>query len=423
MIRAGHKIGVLTTDTRIHFAMHSAAATQGFVMVPLPPNEPMEALAAMITEAGVDVLMADEKLAGMVELIRAGRPALIVNEKAEPVSHLAGKLVEPSSPADLRMLVRTSGTSGQAHWVAITGRQLKAHRRAALKRLHCDASSVWLAALPMWHIGGIALVDRCLHGGGHLVIQQGSGVDATVQALEQHPITHLSLVPTQLKRLLAAGARPPASLQCVLVGGDNLPTPIAQAALEHGWPIFATYGLTEACSQVATATPQQLRDAPGTSGRPLDGVEVTVHDNHGQPVPEGATGEIIVAGDPVSEPPARTGDVGFIRGGFLFVVGRSADRIVTGGENVNAADVEQVLCGCPGVEAVAVVGLPDAEWGQRVVAVYEGTAAPQTVAEFARTRLGRHARPKEYRNATLPRTPSGKVQKAVLRPHLSAESN
>lgn len=411
MIQGGHRLGVLTGTTRLHFALHAAAARQGFVLVPVPMRDPPEQMAAHLDDARVDVLVTDPAHAKLAEQIRSGRPALLCDDQGDPQGHLEGPLDPPRDSPEHLAVLRTGGTTGAPRLVTVPRAALAHHRRAAMGRLGCDEESIWLGCLPLWHMGGVAMADRCLHGGGRLVLQDGFDVETTKQALAEHDVTHTSLVPTMLARLLTADVAPPASLRCVLVGGDRLSPELAQRALAAGWPVHASYGLTEACSQVATAAPDELRDHPGTVGRPLDGVTVTIDD-----------GEIIVDGPTLAtEGPLRTGDLGRLDDdGRLYVLGRSDDVVVTGGEKVAPARVEEALERHPGVAEAAVVGVPDEEWGQRVVALIVAADGAQpgsdALREHARGLLAAHEVPKSFvfRDA-LPRTGAGKLRRAALR--------
>lgn len=290
--------------------------------------------------------------------------------------------------------VWTSGTTGEPKRVQITDAMLAAHREAAARRIGHTAESVWIHCLPPTSIGAVALLDRCAHLGGTVRDIGRFTLDAFVQALPG--ATHASIVPTMLHRIVAGNVPPPKGFQCLLVGGDALAPELASQALDAGWPVYATYGLTEACSQVATATPEELRRNPGTSGRPLDGVQLSIED-----------GRITVAGPTVAGGRYVTDDLGRIEEGRLYVEGRLATRIVTGGRTVDARDIERRLEALPGVQRAAVVGLTDATWGQVVGAVIQG-ALPDVVDWPS------HLKPRRMVQAEVPVTSMGKVRRSAL---------
>ncbi len=329
-----------------------------------------------------------------------------------------------SGPDDVVAVLRTSGTGGRARAVALTRRNFAASARAVRARLALGPDDAWYASLSLAHIGGMALVDRALAAGSRVVVRGEWRLEVLGELIGTGAISHVSLVPTMLDRLLDAGLpRPlPASLRCVLLGGAGAPSALLERALSAGLPLALTYGMTETCSQVATAPPALVRANPGSAGPPLDGIEVRI----------AADGEIEVRGDmvarayhrggPITGPGGwyRTGDLGgFDRDGHLRVTGRKAHRIVSGGVNVDPADVEQVLAAHPAVAEAAVAGLRDPAWGERVAAAIVPAAGREVHAEalhrHCRDALGPAARPRALVVlAELPRNPNGKVDRARL---------
>jgi O-succinylbenzoic acid--CoA ligase len=259
-------------------------------------------------------------------------------------------------------------------------------------------------------------------------------------AIDDEGITLVSLVPTMLHRLLEVrGDRPvPSSLRCVLLGGGPAPRALLEHCARLGVPVSQTYGLTECCSQVATLAPSDALKKLGSAGRPLYPNELRLAGDDGaDPIP-GEGGEILVRGPVVTsgywnrldatasafvDGWFRTGDFGMLDDeGYLYVLDRRDDLIVSGGENVYPAEVEGVLLAHPCVAEAAVVGVVDPEWGQRVVAVVrlaEG-ADPSVAGELqshCRASLAAYKVPRVVRisDEPLPRTASGKVRRGVLR--------
>lgn len=310
---------------------------------------------------------------------------------------------------DIACILQTSGTEGAPKVVPIARTAFAAHRKATAQRIGCGSDSVWGLCLPMHHIGGVALMDRAHHGLGTMQTAPKQTPDQMMAWLEG--ITHVSLVPTQLKRLVHE--EPPASLRCALIGGDRLSPDLALQAMDAGWPIFASYGMTETCSQVATATPEQLQADPTTVGRPLDGVNISIESPDARGI-----GRIVVAGPTVTGGRFRTGDLGRLSQGQLFIHGRVGDRIITGGENVDPQELEARL----DVDA-CFVGLPDDDWGQRVVAVVAQDAHVSAVETASRS-WARHERPKAIVawGGPLPRTPGGKLLRRDVLARIQATS-
>lgn len=332
-----------------------------------------------------------------------------------------------SSASDLALFF-TSGSTELPKGVRLSSRAFVASAVASERNLGWREDDRWLCSLPLAHIGGFSVLTRTRLAGRTLVLPEPrmpAGFDPSrfVEQLARRRITLASLVPTMLARLIRAGLAAPATLRAVLIGGAALDPELAQAARELGWPTLASYGLTEACSQVATQRP----GAPWAagSGMPLSGLEVDVAD-----------GEIRLRGPalfsgyvPEEAPPFdddgwfRTGDLGrFDAQGHLLVEGRARDLVITGGENVAPGRVEAVLRGLAEVEEVVVMGLPDREWGEVVAAVLVAPAAdpcvlaPKRLRNRLEGRLAGFERPRRvFLASSLPLLPNGKIDRGEIR--------
>jgi O-succinylbenzoic acid--CoA ligase len=297
----------------------------------------------------------------------------------------------PPRDADTALVVHTSGTTAAPRPVELSFGNVQANALGSAVALGLDPDERWLCPLPLSHVGGLMVLLRSAIYGTRAVL--GGAERATAD-----DITVVSLVPTQLRRLLDTGARPGARLRVVLLGGAAATPDLLEEARAAGWPVRATYGLTQACSQVAV------------DGRPLPGLAVTLAGD-GEVLVEGPT----VAGGGV----LRTGDLGrFGDGGRLEIVGRKSDTIVTGGENVAPAEVEAALLAHPAVADAGVFGRPDPEWGEAVTAsvVLRAPAEPQELREWVAGRLARFKVPKSVELAdALPRNASGKLLRRELR--------
>jgi O-succinylbenzoic acid--CoA ligase len=294
-------------------------------------------------------------------------------------------------------------------------------------------------------VGGLAIVLRCCLYGMTLDLHPRFDPQTVVHALRTAGVSHISVVPTMLARLLDSDSAFDAfnqahNLRCILVGGAALTEPLLGLAIALNLPISATYGLTEAASQVATTSPGADFAKPGSVGKPLLFTTVRVLDEAGTPVPTGQIGEIAVSGPTVmqgyyNQPEATararrngelfTGDLGYLDDdGDLWVVQRRADLIVTGGENVYPAEVEAVLRRHPAVADVCVAALPDAEWGQRVAAAVllapQVTASRRQLTDFCRQHLAGYKIPRfiQFVDA-LPQTASGKIRRDVVQRQLA----
>lgn len=315
----------------------------------------------------------------------------------------------------------TSGSEGTPKAVALSRRAFAAAATASARRLGWREGDRWLLALPPAHVGGVSILTRCLAARKTVVLAPSQDPEELWWVMEHHRVTLVSLVPAQLARLLAARpGSPPPSLRAVLVGGGPCPAGLLAEGRGRGWPLLPTYGLTEACSQVATVAPDE---EPVGSGRPLEGVDVRVRDGiiqlRGPTLLDGYVHEGTVRPAVDEEGWFSTSDVGELDGqGRLHVLGRRDDIIITGGEKVAPAEVEEVLRACPGVAAALVVGVPDDTWGEVVGALVvagslqqsEGDALRRTLA----ARLAPFKRPRRVRwVAELPLTEAGKEDRAA----------
>ncbi len=335
------------------------------------------------------------------------------------------------------VLIFTSGTTGVPKAARLSAGNFFWSAVASAFRLGVQPGDRWLLTLPLYHVGGLSILFRSALYGTAVVLSEEDGSfdpQRLWETLHRQRVTLVSLVPTQLHRLLdAVDDLPPAHLRLILLGGAAAPPDLLQRALERGFPVATTYGLTEATSQVATALPDQVRRKPGTVGRPLLYTQVRVVDEDGRDCPAGTIGEVLVRGRTVfqgydGDPGAtaralrdgwlHTGDLGYLDvDGDLWVVNRRSDLIVTGGENVYPAEVERVLRAHPAVAEAAVVGVPDAEWGQRVAAavVLRAEVSITDLETHCRRHLAGYKTPRLWRFVEdLPRTASGKIQRPAL---------
>ncbi|HEX8742902.1 MAG TPA: AMP-binding protein [Thermoleophilaceae bacterium] len=323
-----------------------------------------------------------------------------------PFVPLDPRLDAPPAPIDAppgtRTVIFTSGTTGRPKPVYLTAANHEASAIASAWHLGVAPGDRWLCCLPLWHVGGLAIPIRSAIYGTTAVLHDGFDAARVREEIESGGVTLVSLVGTMLRRLVDAGLREWPALRAALVGGGPVPRDLADWAAEHGFPMLETYGMTETCSQVVTG------------GRPLLGVELSI----------AAGGEIVVRG-PMVAPGAlaadgwlHTGDRGRLGpDGALVVEGRLDDVIVTGGENVAAAEVEDALVAHPAVADAAVAGRPDPEWGQAVTAyvVLAADASDGELLAHCRERLAPFKVPKAiHRRDELPRNAAGKLLRRAL---------
>jgi O-succinylbenzoic acid--CoA ligase len=338
-------------------------------------------------------------------------------------------------------VIHTSGTTSAPRPVELTYGAFLWSALGSAAALGVDPHERWLCALPLAHVGGLSILMRSAIYVTTAVIHERFDTDSVLAAL-RHDITLVSLVSTTLARLLDAGLRDPPALRCALTGGGPVAPALVERARAAGVPVVETYGLTECCSQAATAPLGALRRAvrkgkgqgqsQGKSQGQSRGAEASRDVGAGVPLFCTRTeiardGEILLSGPTVARASAGsdgrlyTGDLGRIDAdGFLHVSGRKADTIVSGGENVAPSEVEAVIEACPGVIEAAVVGREDPQWGEAVTAIV--VAAPgasvgeSVLREHCAARLAPFKVPKrvEVVSGPLPRTRSGKLLRREL---------
>jgi o-succinylbenzoate---CoA ligase len=334
------------------------------------------------------------------------------------------------------LLIRTSGSSGAPKVVMLTAAQLAASAARVNAALALAAGDTWLCCLPLDHIGGLAIGWRCALAGAAVCLPSGGpGFDAAAvaAALSSRPVTHLSLVPTMLARLLELLPAPPPSLKVLLLGGQALHPALARRAADAGWPLCVSYGMTETGSMIAVG---RWRDAAGAGARVgplLPDVELDLGAG-ADDAPHGRLrlcGPMLMAGygNPARRPGLGlddgwlvTADLGWLDAdGALCILGRADDQVVIGGEQVSPAAVEARLAGAPGVREVAVVAVPHPSWGATLAACWVGAATADDLAAWCRAELPSRERPRLFRRlGALPLLASGKPDRRALAAMLGA---
>lgn len=307
----------------------------------------------------------------------------------------------------------TSGTTGTRRAIMLGRAQFEANAKASAERLRAEPTDRWLGTLPLFHVGGLAMLYRCAKSGASIDLEPHFDAQRVADALNDGA-THASLVPTMLDRVLERFVKSPQSrVHAILIGGGPMSPSTLARARAAGLPVLQTYGLTEACSQVTTEVPGE---ADGTSaGPPIPGVEVRIVNADTEGI-----GEIEVKGPTVAEglgPWLATKDLGRLDArGRLTIFARRTDLILSGGENVYPAEVEAALREHPSISDVAVAPRDDAEWGQIVVAVIvTNETSDEALTKWARERLASFKVPRAWvRVMEVPRNATGKVDRAAL---------
>jgi O-succinylbenzoic acid--CoA ligase len=372
-------------------------------------------LAAALDGSGPAILPVDATLPAskISQLLDAFRPGTVIEPDggARTRSWAAGVAQETA------VIIGTSGSTGEPKGVELSAAALRHSARASLGRVGAAPGERWLCCLPASHVAGLQVLVRSLESGSEPVAAES----ASAAVLAASGARHISVVPTQLVRLLAepGGVDALTAFGSVLVGGAAAGAAVLDAARVAGITVVTTYGMSETCGGCVY------------DGIPLDGVTVRagadgllrirgpvlMNRYHGRP---DLTAAVLEArGDGVPE--FVTSDLGTVDGGLVTVRGRADDVINTGGHKVVPGEVAAVLSGCPGVREVVVVGRPDAEWGERVTAVVvpsdpDDPPGLELLRTYVRARLPRYACPSEVvLTEAIPVLPSGKPDLAALK--------
>jgi O-succinylbenzoic acid--CoA ligase len=444
--RAGTRAGLLLPNSADTVALIWGAIRAGAVLVPLNTRLTFEEIRWQLQNTGCRSLFVGESLLDAVPWDAPKRrhdlpfrefylPRYEGFKRPQPSA-----LHDDSTPRSQNMpfaIVHTSGTSGQPKGAVLSYNNVFASAMASAYRIGHLPDDRWLCVLPLYHVGGLSILIRACLYGITVHLHEHFDVQTVNRALSDDGVTLVSLVPTMLYRLLNDGT--PQNwqhLRLALIGGAATTPQLMQRCIEQHIPVATTYGLSEAASQVATTLPGDAARKPGTVGKPLMFTQVRVVDEQDNDLAPGDYGEVIVQGPSVMQgyygnPEAtretlrggwlHTGDIGYLdEDGDLFLVQRRSDLIVTGGENVYPAEVEDVLRQHPAIAEAAVIGVDDPEWGQQVAAAIvrrpDKPLRAEAVQAHSREHLAGYKIPRQIVFVdALPQTASGKISRPALR--------
>lgn len=429
-------------------AVHYVGAVYLPLNIRLSPPEIRDQLA----DAGCRLLICDEACAGLAEAVRKMQPELailpasfLLEEGADAVSGVdpddEGGDILLKGEIDfsaVSTVMYTSGTTGRPKGVIHTFGNHWASAIGSALNLGLGERDRWLVALPLFHVGGLSALMKNVIYGMPVVIHDKFNPERANRAIVEQGVTIVSVVTQMLSRMLEqlGERRYPDSFRCMLLGGGPAPLSLLEACRKRGVPVFQTYGLTETASQIATLAPEFALAKLGSAGKPFFQSELKIVID-GREASPGEAGEIAVRGPNVTpgywnnpEATARairdgwlhTGDIGYVdEEGFLFVLDRRSDLIISGGENVYPAEIEAVLAGHPDIAEAGVAGVPDERWGKVPVAFVRtrpgARLTEEDVKQYCAARLARYKQPARiYFVEELPRNAANKlVRKDLVR--------
>jgi acyl-CoA synthetase (AMP-forming)/AMP-acid ligase II len=456
--RPGDKVAILSANDPVAFTCVFGISRAGAVWCPVNPRNEAAENRELLDLFECSVLIFQSAFAPLVEKIRHDLPGLstlvCLDGAAEGALGWEEFLGDaPASPVDrpsaddLAMIVGTGGTTGRPKGVMLTGANLETMTALTLMCYPFEGRPVYLALAPLTHAAGV-LCFPVLALGGEVVVMRSPDVGGFLDLIGQHRVTHTFLPPTLIYMVLGhdrLDSTDLSSLQCFWYGAAPMSAARLEEALTRIGPVMAQlFGQTEAPMMISTMAPRDhflpdgsiARARLSSAGRPTPLCTVAVMAPDGRLLPTGERGEIVVRGPLVMagyyrNPEAtaaasaygwhHTGDIGYLDDdGFLFIVDRAKDMVITGGFNVYSTEVEQALMAHPDVQDCAVIGLPDEKWGERVTAVVQAKTGhdvdPVEIAAFVKQRIGGVKAPKQVEVwPDLPRSKVGKVLKTDIR--------
>ncbi|BCJ86111.1 class I adenylate-forming enzyme family protein [Effusibacillus dendaii] len=463
-IAKGDRVGILLYNCLEYWALYFACAKIGAIAVRLNFRLASEEFQYALSDSGTKVLCFHSSLAEKLDPIRAMVPVeryvslpfenKPVPQWAEPWDVMEeGDLSEitdvPVELADPVMLMYTSGTTGRPKGALWTHANTLWFCAIQIMKWNLSVETICLTAGPLYHVGGMEdLALPTLLAGGTVIITRSGGfsIERVVEVVEKEQVTDVLLFPFMIYEMLNAPRLADFKLSCLkrIVSGGDPVIPWAIERIHERFPhvgLVQIYGLTEGSPIAASLDPQDAKRKGHTVGKPMPLTEIKVVDEQNRPVPTGEAGEICIKNPVVSlgywqKPGAtaatfvdgwcHTGDLGKIdEDGYLMIAGRKKDMIRSGGENIYPIEIEDVLIRHPAVKDVAVIAIPDPKYVETVCAVIvpkqRSDIKEELIVQFCTDHLAGYKKPRRVVFVDeIPRTPSGKIQKYVLRERLKS---
>ncbi|MFV0512176.1 MAG: class I adenylate-forming enzyme family protein [Jhaorihella sp.] len=456
-LRRGDRVAVVMDNSIAMIEAMFGILRAGGVIVPLNLSVPPEGMAAMLRDSAVSAIFADAGLTGRVDTVSRDLESLLAGariahgESPDGWTGFAGwrDAQRPGNPGirvapdDLFNIIYSSGTTGMPKGIAHAHARRTAFARDMAISLRLDTQARTLVTIGLYSNISMSSAIFTFLTGGTVCILDRFDPAAVVQAIEDHRITHILMVPIQFQMIWdqpGFGGRDLSSLRCILSVGSPLYSDLKRRIIDRVGPILIeAYGLTEGPLTIIDG--EDCARLPGSVGKPILGTDIRIIDDKGREVPPGQDGEIVGRGPhtmpfyynnqaataetvwtcPEGRIWLRTGDLGrFDEDGFLFIVGRLKDMILSGGQNIYPSDIETVLITHPDVNDCAVIGIPHEKWGETpfAVVVPEPGAAPDpdSLRTWVNDRVGKRQRIAGVAlQEMLPRNANGKVLKRDLR--------
>jgi acyl-CoA synthetase (AMP-forming)/AMP-acid ligase II len=465
-VQKGDRVAMLQVNTNQCVEVYFAAAKIGAIYVPLNFRAKGNELAYMLNSSETGTLLVGERYIELVNSIRSDmetvKNCISLDGQQEGMLYYEDIIASASADEifteiddnDTTILMYTAGTTGFPKGVMLSHNSFSLYVLENVSPADPETEEKNILTVPLYHVAGIQAMMAAMYGGRTLVMERQFEPKEWMELVEAEKANRAMMVPTMLKQLLDHpdfSKHDLSSLRVVTYGAAPMPLEVIKKAVEvfPGVNFINAFGQTETASTITTLGPED-HNITGTDeekekklkrlssiGRPMSDVEMRIVDEEGKELPQGEVGEIVARGPRVmsgywkdQEKTTKTideggwvhtGDMGYVdEAGYFFLAGRATDMIIRGGENISPEEVEGVLLSHPKLDDVAVIGVPDADWGEVPMAVAvlkEGeTATPDEVMEYCRANLASFKRPRAVVFVDeLPRNPMGKVLKRVLR--------
>ena len=324
------------------------------------------------------------------------------------------------NPSDEKVfcIINTSATTGKFKSVPVRWLQIEAHVKASANVLGVEEHDNWLVVLPMFHVSGLSIILRTLYNGTRAIIREKFSEQVVLEALETEDVTMVSLVPTVLQRIVERIQAP--TLRAILLGGEFIPMPLLQECVQRNLPVYKTYGMSETFAQSTTFSIQEHPNKLASVGYPLQGVTIEIRNPDEEGVGEvWLLSPMLMKGYLNKEPikgAFNTDDIGYVdEDGFLYLLNRRKDIIISGGENIYPKEIEDVLYGMKGILECAVIPVSDPKWGQVPVLCVVTNRSEEDISQYLLSRLAKYKVPKRmiYFDA-LPKNSMGKILRQDL---------
>jgi acyl-CoA synthetase (AMP-forming)/AMP-acid ligase II len=469
-VAQGTKVAVMAMNSPQYVETYYACAKIGAVFVPLNYRAKREEIVHMLNDSQASLLFAGNRYLELIESLKPQLPSIkdfVCIDGAAGGMPCFDDLLSSASDdetyveideQDATVLMYTSGTTALPKGVILTYLTLSVYVVNTMSPANPEETpEVTLLSVPVYHVAGLTAIMSSIWGGRTLVILPQFEPQLWLEAVQNEHVTHSFVVPTMLKRVMDQpdfDKRDLSSLQLITYGAAPMPYEVVRKAVDvFKCGLMNAYGQTESTSTMTYLGPDDHR-IEGTEeekakklqrlrsvGRPMDDIAVAIMDRDGNILPSGKEGEICVSGSrimreyhgqkeateaAIKDGWLHTGDVGYLdEDNYLFITGRTKDLIIRGGENISPGEIESALEDHPKIAEAAVIGVPDVEWGERVMALLVmrpgESMTKDEVIQYCKGRLASFKAPEDVAFVDeLPRNPLGKVLKTELRKTLGA---